>query len=102
MPGAGALFFAIIGHEKKTNTERRLMETSTDKRLELHDVRKRAAAAALAVRWGCNKRAPSKTVRVDATAADLLARVPERDRRAVASEGVRAAASAYLAGNSDD
>ena len=38
----------------------------------------------------------------DADAADLLARVPDRDRRAVASNGVREAAAAYLAGSGDD
>lgn len=78
------------------------MDNITDHSGDLHAIRKRAAAAALAKRWGCVRRAPSKTVRVDTGAADLLARVPERDRRAVASDGVRAAAAAYLAGNSDD
>lgn len=68
-------------------------------RSQLHDVRKRAARAALTERWGGDKRTPSKQVRVDADAADLLARVPDRDRRAVASQGVRAAAGAYLAEN---
>lgn len=36
------------------------------------------------------------------TAADLLARVPDRDRRAVASNGVREAAAEYLAKSGDD
>lgn len=66
---------------------------------ELHAIRKRAAAAALATRWGGDKRTQSKQIRVDADAADLLARVPDRDRRAVASKGIREAAAAYLAGN---
>ena len=66
---------------------------------ELHAIRKRAAEAALATRWGGGKRTRSKQIRVDADAADLLARVPDRDRRAVASKGVREAAAAYLAGN---
>lgn len=66
---------------------------------ELHAIRKRAA---LTERWGGDKRTPSKQVRVDADAADLLARVPDRDRRAVASKGVREAAAAYLAENGDD
>lgn len=69
---------------------------------ELHAIRKRAAAAALATRWGGDKRTPSKQVRVDADAADLLARVPDCDRRAVASKGVREAAAEYLAENGGD
>ena len=69
---------------------------------ELHAIRKRAARAALTERWGGDKRTPSKQVRVDADAADLLARVPDRDRRAVASKGVREAAAAYLAESGDD
>lgn len=64
---------------------------------ELHVIRKRAARAALTERWGGDKRTPSKQVRVDAEAADLLARVPDRDRRAVASKGIREAAAAYFA-----
>ncbi len=69
---------------------------------ELHAIRKRAARAALATRWGGESREQSKQIRVDADAADLLARVPDRDRRAVASKGVREAAAAYLAGSGDD
>lgn len=69
---------------------------------DLHAIRKRAAAAALASRWGGDKRTQSKQIRVDADAADLLARVPDRDRRAVASKGIREAAAAYLAGSGDD
>lgn len=69
---------------------------------ELHAIRKRAAKAALQSRWGGDGRKPSKQIRVDADAADLLARVPDRDRRAVASKGVREAAAAYLAENGDD
>ena len=68
---------------------------------ELHAIRKRAARAVLTERWGGDKRTPSKQIRVDADAADLLARVPDRDRRAVASNGVREAAAAYLAENGD-
>lgn len=60
------------------------------------------SAAALASRWGGDKRTQSKQIRVDADAADLLAQVPDRDRRAVASKGVRKAAAAYLAGSGDD
>ena len=63
---------------------------------ELHVIRKRAARVALTERWGGDKRTPSKQVRVDAEAADLLARVPDRDRRAVASKGIREAAAAYF------
>lgn len=64
---------------------------------ELHAIRKRAARAALAERWGGDTRTPSKQIRVDADAAEILARVPDRDRRAVASKGVREAAAEYLA-----
>lgn len=64
---------------------------------ELHVIRKRAARVALTERWGGDKRTPSKQVRVDAEAADLLARVPDRDRRVVASKGIREAAVAYFA-----
>lgn len=66
---------------------------------ELHAIRKRAARAALAERWGGDRRKPSKQIRVDADAADMLARVPDRDRRAVASKGVREAAAEYLSAN---
>ena len=69
---------------------------------ELHAIRKRAARAALTERGGGDKRTPSKQIRGDADAADLLARVPDRDRRAVASKGVREAAAEYLAENGDD
>ena len=67
---------------------------------ELHAIRKRAARAALTERWGGDKRKPSKQIRVDAYAADLLAKVPDRDRRAVASKGVLDAAAVYLATHS--
>ena len=63
---------------------------------ELHAIRKRAA---LTERRGGDKRKPSKQIRVDADAADLLARVPDRDRRAVASKGVREAAADNLDAN---
>ena len=68
---------------------------------ELHAIRKRAAKAALAQRWGGDARAPSKQIRVDADAADALAQIPDRDRRAVASNGVRAAVADYLDGGGD-
>ena len=48
----------------------------------------------MASRWG--GRGKSKLVRVDPDAADLLARIPERDRRRVASTAVRTAAKQYL------
>ena len=66
---------------------------------ELHAIRRRAAKAALTERWGGDKRTPSKQIRVDEDAAELLAQVPDRDRRAVASKGVREAAAEYLDAN---
>ena len=77
-----------------------LTDISRRRRHDLHAARAAAGHKGAASRWG--KRGSSKTVRVDADAADLLARVPDRDRRAVASKGVREAASAYLAKNGDD
>ena len=65
---------------------------------ELHAIRKRAAKAALAQRWGGDARAPSKQIRVDADAAEALAQIPDRDRRAVASQGVRDAVADYMNG----
>ena len=59
-----------------------------------------SARRAANARWG--GRGPSALIRVDVEAADELKRVPVDVRRAVASEGVRAAAAAYLAGNRDD
>ncbi len=64
---------------------------------EIKANKKRAAVASHKVRWG-DGRKPSKQIRVDADAAELLAQVPDRDRRAVASQGVRDAAAAYLDG----
>lgn len=46
-------------------------------------------------RWGW--RGASKTIRVDADAADALAAVPERDRRRVASDAIRACVVEYIA-----
>ena len=42
---------------------------------ELHAIRKRAAKAALAQRWGGDARAPSKQIRVDADAAAFNAAI---------------------------
>lgn len=63
---------------------------------ELHAIRHRAAVAALATRWGGTARGASKQVRVDADAADALARVPDRDRRTVASNAIRTAVADYF------
>lgn len=46
-----------------------------------------AAQRAMFSRWGA-KRSPSRTIRIDATAAAALATVPEKDRRDVATRGV--------------
>lgn len=61
---------------------------------ELSAIRKRAGSHGGVARWG-ETRPPSRTVRVDADAADLLATVPERDRRRVASDGIRRAVADY-------
>lgn len=61
---------------------------------ELSAIRKRAGSHGCAARWG-EARPPSRTVRVDAEVADLLATVPERDRRRVASDGIRRAVADY-------
>lgn len=62
---------------------------------DLHTVRAASGRAGAATRWG--GRGASKTVRVDADAAEALAAVPERDRRRVASDAIRAAVAAYRA-----
>lgn len=54
-----------------------------------HSQRKAAAQA----HW--NGRGASKTVRVDADAADALLKVPMKDRRTVASNGIREAVKKY-------
>ena len=51
--------------------------------------------AAIRARWG--ERSKSKQIRVDADAANALLAVPERDRRRVASDGVRGAVKDYKA-----
>lgn len=48
----------------------------------------------IAARWG-EPRAPSKTIRIDADAADALGTVPERHRRALASNAIRAAVKSF-------
>lgn len=62
--------------------------------MNLHDVRSIAGEIGASARWG-EARPPSRTVRVDADAARLLATVPERDRRRVASDGIRRAVADY-------
>lgn len=62
---------------------------------DIHSVRAASGRAGVAARWG--GRGVSKTVRVDVDAADALAAVPERDRRRVASDAIRAAVAAYRA-----
>lgn len=61
---------------------------------DLSAIRKLAGSHGGAARWG-EARPPSRTVRVDADAADLLATVAERDRRRVASDGIRRAVADY-------
>ena len=63
----------------------------------LSDKRRAAAAKSHASRWG--GRGESATIRVDRDAAASLARIPERDRRRVASDAIRAAVAAYAAAN---
>ena len=77
-----------------------LTDISQRRHHDLHAARAAAGHKGAESRWG--KRGSSKTVRVDADAAAALATVPERDRRAVASKGIREAAAAYLAENGDD
>lgn len=62
---------------------------------DLHTVRAASGRAGAATRWG--GRGPSKTIRVDGDAAAALASVPERDRRRVASDAIRAGVAAYRA-----
>lgn len=52
--------------------------------------------AAIRARWG-ERAGKSKQVRVDADAASALLTVPERERRTVASNGIRAAVKSYHA-----
>jgi len=59
-----------------------------------------AAREAQNRRWG--NRGPSASVRVDREVAEELLRVPERDRRRVASEGVRKAVRQYFNGQAKD
>lgn len=61
----------------------------------LTDEQREQRVAAIRARWG--KRGKSKQIRVDADAADALLAVPERDRRRVASDGVRGAVKNYKA-----
>ena len=62
---------------------------------DLHAARSAAGKKGATSRWG--GRGSSKTVRVDADAAAALATVPERDRRRVASDAIRAGVAEYLA-----
>ena len=62
---------------------------------DLHASRAEAGRKGAKSRWG--GRGSSKTVRVDADAADALATVPERDRRRVASDASRACVAEYRA-----
>ena len=48
-----------------------------------------------AARWG-QPRPPSRTVRVDASAADALATIPDIARRRVASNAIRRAVADYF------
>ena len=55
-----------------------------------------AARKGLASRWGAPRK-PSCLVRLDADAVEALRAVPERDRRRVASDAIRAGVAAYRA-----
>ena len=55
-----------------------------------------AARKGLASRWGAPRK-PSRLVRIDADAVEALRAVPERDRRRVASDAIRAGVAAYRA-----
>ena len=63
----------------------------------IHAVRSAAAKSAMRSRWG-EKRTSAKQISVDAEAATALLRVPERERRAVASGGIMKAVAEYLQG----
>lgn len=62
---------------------------------DLHAARADAGRKGATSRWG--GRGSSKTVRVDWDAAAALATVPERDRRRVASDAIRAGVAEYRA-----
>ena len=62
---------------------------------DLHAARAASGKKGATSRWG--GRGSSKTVRVDVDAAAALANVPERDRRRVASEAIRAGVARYRA-----
>lgn len=62
---------------------------------DLHAVFVATGHEGAARRWG--GRGPSKTIRVDGDAAAALRAVPERDRRRVASDAIRAGVAAYRA-----
>ena len=62
---------------------------------DLHAARAAAGRKGATSRWG--GRGSSKTVRVDADAAAALASIPERDRRRVASDAIRAGVAQYHA-----
>ena len=57
-------------------------------------ITKKTAGEMIARRWG--KRGASKQIRVDPDAAEALERVPENDRRRVASDAIRSAVEDYL------
>ena len=59
-----------------------------------------AAREAQNRRWG--NRGPSASVRVDREVAEELMRVPERDRRKVASQGIRKEVRQYFKGLTKD
>lgn len=61
-------------------------------KIEKQEAKQKAARA----RWG-ERAGKSKQVRVDADAADALLTVPERERRTVASGGIRSAVKSYHA-----
>ena len=72
-----------------------LTEIAPDLPHDLHAARAEAGRKGATSRWG--GRGSSKTVRVDEDAAAALATVPERDRRRVASDAIRAGVAEYRA-----
>lgn len=78
-----------MNEAKKERRARTMTEASIE-----HN--RKVSAQALESRWGAGGRPPGAQIRVDKDAADLLAKVPDKDRRTVASNAVRKAARDYL------
>lgn len=54
---------------------------------EITNARRKAGSAGSLSRWG-ERRPPSRTIRINEDAYAALQRIPERDRRAVASAAI--------------